>query len=123
VVPRTQNNYREDMAELTVLRDGVAIGSVETSKRLYLTRGTPTTEAGILTLGVSQVYASIGEVMPGGAIGLRLYHKPLVLLIWLGGVVMAAGGALSFTDRRFKVGAPQRARAGAEAPMPAGAAP
>ena len=46
-----------------------------------------------------------------GAIGLRLYYKPLVLLIWLGAVVMAAGGGLSLTDRRMRVGAPAKAKA------------
>ena len=45
------------------------------------------------------------------AVGLRLFYKPLVLLIWLGAVVMALGGAISLTDRRFRVGAPARARA------------
>jgi cytochrome c-type biogenesis protein CcmF len=41
----------------------------------------------------------------------RLYWKPLVLLIWLGALVMAAGGALSLSDRRLRVGLPARARA------------
>jgi cytochrome c-type biogenesis protein CcmF len=39
----------------------------------------------------------------------RIYHKPLVLLIWLGAVVMALGGALSLSDRRLRVGAPKPA--------------
>ena len=42
---------------------------------------------------------------------MRLYHKPLVLLIWLGAVVMVLGGALSLSDRRLRVGAPKPARA------------
>ena len=74
------------------------------------------TESGLLTIGASQVYASLGEVMPDGGIGLRLYYKPLVLLIWLGAVVMALGGAISLTDRRMRVGAPARAQA---KPLPA----
>ena len=40
---------------------------------------------------------------------MRLYHKPLVLLIWLGAVVMALGGALSLSDRRLRIGAPKPA--------------
>ena len=39
-----------------------------------------------------------------------LYHKPLVLLIWLGTIVMVIGGTLSLTDRRLRVGAPKPAR-------------
>ena len=38
---------------------------------------------------------------------MRLYYKPLVLLIWLGAVVMMLGGALSLSDRRLRVGAPK----------------
>ena len=65
---------------------------------------------------MSQVYASFGDPQADGSIGLRLYYKPLILLIWLGPVIMAAGGALSLSDRRFRVGAPARARLGAVAP-------
>ena len=46
-----------------------------------------------------------------GGVGLRLYYKPLVLLIWLGAVVMALGGGLSLTDRRMRVGVPAKAKA------------
>ncbi|HZH53290.1 MAG TPA: heme lyase CcmF/NrfE family subunit [Microvirga sp.] len=119
VVPRQQANYREDAAVLRIFRGGHELGMVETMKRLYVTRAMPTTEAGILTVGLSQVYVSIGEIQPDGRIGMRMYHKPLVLLIWLGSVVMAAGGALSLTDRRLRIGAPTRARAAPAAAVPA----
>jgi cytochrome c-type biogenesis protein CcmF len=99
-----------------VARAGVPIGHLDTAKRLYVTRGTSTTEAGIMTVGAfGQIYASFGDVQPDGTIGLRLYHKPLVLLIWLGAVVMAFGGALSLSDRRMRVGAPARVRRAAGA--------
>jgi cytochrome c-type biogenesis protein CcmF len=116
VRPRTEANYRENVALLAINLEGRPVGTVETMKRIYTSRGTPTTEAGILTVGVSQVYASFGDPQADGSIGLRLYYKPLILLIWLGPVIMAAGGALSLSDRRFRVGAPARARLGAVAP-------
>jgi cytochrome c-type biogenesis protein CcmF len=119
VTPRTGPNFREDVATLVVTRGGNEIGTVETMKRLYLTRGTPTTEAGIMSIGVSQVYASIGDGGTDGTIGMRLYYKPLILLIWLGAVVMALGGAISLTDRRLRVGAPARAKLPAAVPAPA----
>ena len=120
VVPRTGPNYREDVARLSVARAGVPIGHLDTAKRLYVTRGTSTTEAGIMTVGAfGQIYASFGDVQPDGTIGLRLYHKPLVLLIWLGAVVMSFGGALSLSDRRMRVGAPGRARRAAGAAVAA----
>lgn len=119
VIPRIEANYREDVAVLTVFDEGREIGTLETMKRLYVTRGMPTTEAGILTTGLGQIYASIGEVQADGSIGMRLYHKPLVLLIWIGSLVMAAGGALSLTDRRLRIGAPARAKAAPPAAVPA----
>jgi cytochrome c-type biogenesis protein CcmF len=119
IVPRTGPNYREDAATLSVMRAGVEIGTLETMKRLYLTRGMPTTEAGIMSVGLGQIYASLGDVQQDGAVALRLYYKPLVLLIWLGAVVMALGGAVSLTDRRLRVGAPVRARAIEPVPAPA----
>jgi cytochrome c-type biogenesis protein CcmF len=119
VVPRTGSNYREDVARLEITRGGNAIGTLETMKRLYLTRGMPTTEAGIMTVGASQVYASLGEVHQDGSIALRLFYKPLVILIWLGAVIMAFGGAVSLTDRRLRVGAPARAKAAPVIAVPA----
>jgi cytochrome c-type biogenesis protein CcmF len=44
-------------------------------------------------------------------VAVRIYHKPLVLLIWFGPVLMAFGGFLSLTDRRLRVGAPKPAKA------------
>ena len=66
-------------------------------------------EASLLTRGVSQLYLSLGDPNPDGSTAVRLYHKPLVLLIWIGAVVMMLGGALSLSDRRLRVGAPRRA--------------
>jgi cytochrome c-type biogenesis protein CcmF len=40
----------------------------------------------------------------------RIYHKPFVLLIWFGPVLMAFGGLLSLSDRRLRVGAPKPAK-------------
>ncbi len=118
VVPRTGPNYRENVARFTIWRGERELGAVETMKRLYVTRGMPTTEAGILTVGLSQAYISFAEARPDGAVDIRFFYKPLVLLIWGGAVVMALGGALSLTDRRFRVGAPARARS-APAALPA----
>jgi cytochrome c-type biogenesis protein CcmF len=49
----------------------------------------------------------------------RLYFKPLVLLIWLGAIIMFIGGGLSLSDRRLRVGAPRPARAPAALPTAA----
>ena len=57
----------------------------------------------------SQLYLSLGDPNDDGSIAVRLYHKPLVLLIWLGAVVMFIGGGLSLSDRRLRIGAPKPA--------------
>ncbi|MFL5065407.1 MAG: heme lyase CcmF/NrfE family subunit [Xanthobacteraceae bacterium] len=110
LVPREGPNYRELTAKFTVRRGGDILGVLEPAKRSFATRGTTTTEAALMTRGVSQLYLSLGDQGPDGSIAIRLYHKPLVLLIWLGAVVMVAGAALSLSDRRLRVGAPKPAR-------------
>ena len=83
---------------------------------MYTTRRMPTTEAGIRTFGLGQLYVSLGDQTPDGGIVARIWWKPLVTLIWIGAVVMALGGTLSLLDRRLRVGAPARRKA-----RPAGA--
>jgi cytochrome c-type biogenesis protein CcmF len=103
-------NYRQLQARFTVRRGGTVVGVVEPSKRTFEARQTSTTEAALLTRGASQLYISLGDVNADGSVSVRIYDKPLVLLIWLGAVVMVIGGGLSLTDRRLRIGAPRPAR-------------
>ncbi len=82
---------------------------MEPAKRNFTSRPSMTTEAALMTRGVSQLYLSLGDIHADGSIAIRAYFKPLVLLIWLGALVMAFGGALSLSDRRLRVGAPKPA--------------
>jgi cytochrome c-type biogenesis protein CcmF len=104
-------NYRELVASFDVSLDGEALGVMTPSKRSFTTRGTSTTEAALKSRGASQLYVSLGDTTPDGGITVRIYHKPLVLLIWFGPVLMAFGGLLSLSDRRLRVGAPKPAKA------------
>jgi cytochrome c-type biogenesis protein CcmF len=110
IAPREGPNYRELVAHFTVRRNGVVLGELEPAKRSFASRATTTTEAAIMTRGLSQLYLSLGDQNADGAITVRLYHKPLVLLIWLGALVMVFGGALSLSDRRLRIGAPRPAK-------------
>jgi cytochrome c-type biogenesis protein CcmF len=103
-------NYRELAARFAVRRNGSLIGVMEPAKRDFPSRGTATTETALMRRGLSQLYISLGELKPDGSVGVRIYYKPLVLLIWLGPIAMAMGGALSLSDRRLRVGAPKPAR-------------
>jgi len=110
-INRTGPNYSEVVADFTVRRHGDFVGTMEPAKRTFAARGTTTTESALMARGVSQLYLSLGDVNPDGSVGIRLYYKPLVLLIWLGCVVMFIGGAFSLSDRRLRIGAPRPARA------------
>ena len=110
VTTRQGPNYRDLVAHFTVRRHGDLIGVMEPSKRSFPSRGTATSQTALMTRGVSQLYLSLGDPNADGSLAVRLYYKPLVLLIWLGAVVMVVGGALSLSDRRLRVGAPRGAR-------------
>jgi cytochrome c-type biogenesis protein CcmF len=110
VTTRQGPNYRDLAAHFTVRRHGDFIGVMEPSKRSFPSRGTATSQTALMTRGVSQLYLSLGDPNADGSLAVRLYYKPLVLLIWFGPVVMVVGGALSLSDRRLRVGAPKGAR-------------
>ena len=80
------------------------------AKSSFPSRGTAVTDTALMTRGFSQLYLSQGPLNADGSLAVRLYYKPLVLLIWLGAVAMVIGGALSLSDRRLRVGAPKPAR-------------
>ena len=82
---------------------------MEPSKRSFSARSMTTNEAALMMRGAGQLYLSLGDQEPSGALAIRLYYKPLVMLIWLGAIVMMLGGGLSLSDRRLRVGAPKPA--------------
>jgi len=110
ITQRQGPNFREMVAQFTVALDRRQLSVMTPSKRNFTTRGSSTTEAALLTRGASQLYISLGDTSADGAIAVRIYHKPLVLLIWWGPVLMAFGGLLSLSDRRLRVGAPKPAK-------------
>jgi len=110
LISRAGPNYSELVAKFTVKSAGETIGVLEPSKRTFTARKSSTTEAALMSRGFSQIYLSLGDAGDDGSIAVRLYHKPLVLLIWIGTLVMVAGGVFSLSDRRLRVGAPRAAR-------------
>ena len=110
---RVGPNYKEAVAAMTVRSGATVVATIEPTRRLFAARQMSTTEAGLATLHFGQVYVSIADPTPDGDVPARLYWKPLVTLIWLGGGAMALGGALSLADRRLRFGVAVRARTGA----------
>ena len=103
-------NFREMLAKFTINRGREKIGELTPSKRNFTARQSSTTEAALLSRGFSQLYISLGETAADGGVAVRMYHKPMVLLIWFGPILMAVGGVLSLSDRRLRVGAPKPAK-------------
>ena len=108
VQPGVGPNFTEDRARFTVSRGGVAFAEMSSAKRVFTASRAATTESGILTIGLSQLYVSVGDASKDGGMVVRIWWKPFILCIWLGALVMAIGGFVSLSDRRLRVGAPSR---------------
>ncbi|HXW73053.1 MAG TPA: heme lyase CcmF/NrfE family subunit [Methylocella sp.] len=103
-------NYSERIGRTAIHAGGASLATITPALRFYPSRGTSRSEAGIATLGLGQVYMSIADVAANGAVNARIFWKPLVAFIWIGALIMAFGGCLSLSDRRFKIGIARRVR-------------
>jgi cytochrome c-type biogenesis protein CcmF len=101
-----------------ISRGDRVVARMEPEKRVYRVQTMPMTEAAIRTGLVRDLYVSLGEPVEGGAWIVRLYVKPFVDWIWGGCVLMALGGLLAATDRRYR----QKKTADEPSPLTASAA-
>ncbi len=104
------SNYVAELVKFDVTGPGQSVRSVSSEKRVYTASRQPSTEAGILTYGFSQLYISLGEKDEEGKRVVRVWYKPFIILIWFGALFMAGAGFLSLSDRRLRIGAPKTAR-------------
>jgi cytochrome c-type biogenesis protein CcmF len=95
-------NYIAQRGELELLRDGRVLRAMRPEKRAYFSSQMPMTEAAIDTGLTRDVYVSLGEPLDGGAWSVRAHHKPFVDWIWGGALLMALGGFLAASDRRYR---------------------
>ncbi len=109
-------NYRATVARTLVRSNGAVVATLDPARRFYPTRQMTTTEAGIVTLGLGQIYVSLSGENADGSLDGRVYWKPFVSLIWMGALIMAFGGLLSLSDRRLRIGVARRARGVAAQP-------
>jgi cytochrome c-type biogenesis protein CcmF len=103
-------NFTSETVNFAVAPIGKRESVVASEKRTYPARQMPTTEAGIKTFGLSQVYISIGDRVGEEGRVVRIWTKPWILLIWFGAVVMAIAGTYSLTDRKYRIAAPNLVR-------------
>lgn len=98
-------NYVSAMATIDVAQDGSRIATLHPEKRVYPVQAMPTTEAAISNGVFRDIYVVIGDPQPDGGWAVRSYVKPFANWIWAGSILMALGGAISLTDRRYRVAA------------------
>jgi cytochrome c-type biogenesis protein CcmF len=101
-------NYSASRATFIASKNGKFIGEMKPERRMYTVPPQPTTDIAIRTNFISDLYVVIGEPDGKGGYVARLYHNPLVPWIFFGALVMVAGGTMSLSDRRHRVGAPVR---------------
>ena len=103
-------NYTADDASIEIRRDGALIATVHPERRFFPLQQQTTSETAIRTNLLADLYVALGDRDDNGAWTIRAYWKPLVPWIWIGAVIMAFGGMVSLSDRRWRVGVAARAR-------------
>ena len=78
------------------------VATLHPQKRIYRVRTMPMTEAGIEVDWNRDLFVAMGDDLGAGAWSVRVQYKPMVRFIWLGALVMALGGFIAITDRRYR---------------------
>jgi cytochrome c-type biogenesis protein CcmF len=105
-------NYASAQGLIEVTRGDKPVAMLRPEKRIYQVQQNPMTEAAIDSGFTRDLYVSLGEPVGGTAWIVRVYFKPFINWIWSGCLLMALGGLLAATDRRYR--ATRRASATAQ---------
>ena len=117
VTPGPGPNYRALTGAVEVRRDGRVVEMLKPEKRIYNASGQTMTIAAIDPGVLGDRYVSLGEPVGegsdniGGAWSVRIYLKPFIDWIWLGALLMALGGFLAVSDRRYRLALKRRTAA------------
>jgi cytochrome c-type biogenesis protein CcmF len=96
-------NYEADTGTVVVESGGRTIATLRPEKRLYDAQRNVMTEAAVDHTPIRDLYVALGEGFDNGDWGVRLYYRPMMRLVWLGGVLAFLGGLLAVTDRRYRL--------------------
>ncbi len=99
-------NYQAIEGTVEIHKDGTWIGDLHPQKRTYIVQKSPMTEAGINATLHRDLFVALGDPLGGNAWSVRIQYKPMIRMIWLGALVMALGGLIAITDRRYRRNAP-----------------
>ncbi|MFQ5549347.1 MAG: heme lyase CcmF/NrfE family subunit, partial [Woeseia sp.] len=104
-------NFQALEGEIEIRRDGEFLGELRPQKRTYLVQQSPMTEAGIHADWNKDLFVALGDPLGDGAWSVRLQYKPMIRFIWLGALIMAIGGIVAASDRRYQfAGTAEQAR-------------
>ena len=95
-------NYDARRGEFLVTRNQQPVATLYPEKRTYLVQKNPMTEAAIDPGFTRDLYVALGQPLGAEAWAVRIYYKPFIRWIWLGALVMALGGLLAATDKRYR---------------------
>ena len=96
-------NYKAMRGTFLLLRDGKLEATMHPEKRSYFSSTMPMTEAAINVGLTRDIYVSLGEELEDKAWAVRVYYKPFVDWIWGGCLLMAIGGILAISDKRYRM--------------------
>ncbi|HGO5824358.1 TPA: heme lyase CcmF/NrfE family subunit [Mannheimia haemolytica] len=96
-------NYQGGTAELEITRNGKYEATLNAEKRFYTVSRMGMTEAAIDWGFSRDLYAALGEKLEDNSWAVRLYYKPFIRWIWIGGLFMALGGLLCMLDKRYRL--------------------
>jgi cytochrome c-type biogenesis protein CcmF len=110
--PKRGPNYTDSIGRFELRHSpGAELEMMSPAKRIYFPSRQPTSEVAIRTFVSGDLYVVMGDKVGKTGRTVRIYFNPLIPLLWLGTIMMFFGGAVSLSDRRFRVGAPKRAKA------------
>jgi len=95
-------NYDAIQSEVVITRDGKLVATLHPQKRTYRVQTMPMTESGIEVDWNRDLFVAMGDDLGDGAWSVRVQYKPMVRFIWFGALVMALGGLLALSDRRYR---------------------
>ncbi|NOY67131.1 MAG: heme lyase CcmF/NrfE family subunit [Gammaproteobacteria bacterium] len=95
-------NYRAQQGSIVISQNNRKITTLKPQKRLYLVQRSPMTEAAIDASLSRDLFIAMGEPLGNGEWSIRIQYKPLIRWIWLGTIIMAIGGLLSISDKRYR---------------------
>jgi len=95
-------NYQAIEGRVEVRKDGEFVGEVRPQKRQYIVQQNWMTEAGILARWNRDLFVALGDQLGNDTWSVRIQYKPMIRFIWLGALIMALGGLIAVSDRRYR---------------------